>query len=753
MTDAPHTAARLRPAPFGAGRGFSPPLFVWAFALSALIALSTAVRVFMGDDPAGGGPVVLSVLFINLALVGCLAVFVGARVLRLARWRRRDEPAPRLHLRLAGFLSFAAIIPAIIVAVFVGAVFLRVLDAWFSERVGSVVENVGAVANAYLAEEGRDTRDDLRATALDLNQPEVAEALRVNRITYASYLRQQAAFRGFAAAYVVDRSGATLAGAELVDDIAYAPPSLEEFARADEGEIPWTINRATGRVRLLYHLTGYDDAYLHVMRDLDRTIIGQLNRAEESLNAYREAAASRGRTELALGLLYLETTLLVMLGAAWLGLQAANRVVSPIGRLVRASQRVRDGDLNARVTFADQRDELAFLGRAFNEMTRQLKTQRAELLDAKEDAERRRRFTEAVLGGVSAGVMGVDAADRVTIANRSALALLDAPEEATLHGQEVALAAPELARFVREAREARDGVSGGQISLERAGMALTLNVRADAAKDGGGAVVATFDDITRLVSAQRNAAWRDVARRIAHEIKNPLTPIQLAAERLRRKYSGEIDTDPDVFARCTETIVRQVSDIGRMVDEFSSFARMPEPKLKRVELGEVVRGAVFTQRVASPEIVCEAITPAAPVHVTCDERLIAQALANVLKNAVESVNERMDADPGGRGAAGRVEARLDVDGGRAVVTVADNGVGWPAAHRERLMEPYMTTREKGTGLGLSITSRVMEDHHGRLELADRKDGGAGAVVRLVVPLDASPSETTDWSADRAQASG
>ena len=507
-----------------------------------------------------------------------------------------------------------------------------------------------------------------------------------------------------------------------------------------------SVDRDDGRIRVLFRLAAYDDAFVYVVRELGDGLMPQLTSAEEAVVSYRAADDEQNRLRLLLVLIYTQWAMLVALGAAWFGLNAANRFVAPIGRLVRAAERVRDGDLEARVFFDERRDEIAMLGRAFNEMTGQLKSQRADLIEASEVAERRRQFTEAVLAGVSAGVIGVDSSGLVTIVNRSALALLDQESDRELIGREALVVLPEFAGLVQQARASRRVVAA-EIEIERGGRSLNLNVRAGAAKDGSGAVVVTFDDITRLVSAQRSAAWRDVARRIAHEIKNPLTPIQLSAERLRRKYKSEIQSDIEVFDRCTDTIVRQVSDIRRMIDEFSSFARMPEPKVEPVDLTEVVRSTVFAQRVASPDIEFEAHVPDEPVIVNCDERLIAQALANIVKNAAEAVMGLIESeDPGGKGGDWSVETTLSVRDGAAVIEVADNGLGWPMTDRDRLVEPYMTTREKGTGLGLAIVRRVMEDHHGRLELGDRHDGERGALVRLVLPAEPARPEASSAGA-------
>jgi two-component system nitrogen regulation sensor histidine kinase NtrY len=715
--------------------------FAIGFAVAVLILLVASTQVLTGVDPAAAaGRSELFTLGLNLALIGGLAAYLGVRFWRLFKGRGKGDPAPKLHLKFAGLFSLVAVLPAVIVAVLLGALFTRGMDSWFSERTRSLVEDAVSVAAAYVRQTEEVLAGDTAAMATDLNAQ--AHLLRESRIEYGKLVAAQAEFRSFIAAYVIDSSGTVLSRYEDETAPPYIAPTLVSFSTADEGGGAMSADAAHDAYYALIKLTEYDDAYLYTVQKLQAGILSYLRSAETSNAAYAEAEASRGRLRLLYGLLYLETTLLVLIGAAGFGLSAANQVVRPVGRLVEAAERVRDGDFKARVDVDSEHDELAALSRAFNDMTGRLGAQHNDLVEATAEAERRSEFTEAVLSGVSAGVVGVDADNCVTLANRSALHLLGAGEEVDLTGQNVVEIAPEIAGIVRSARAAPGVVAEGQADLMRRGDVRRLNVRATASRDGSGAVVATFDDITRLVTDQRNAAWRDVARRIAHEIKNPLTPIQLSAERLRRKYLKDIqgEREIEVFGRCVDTIVRQVSDIGRMVDEFSSFARMPEPRPAPVEMTELVRSTAFTQRVATPSIEIMIDVPETPVVVFCDERLIAQALANVLKNASESLSAREDEEPGAKALAATIKVSLREEGGFAVVEVTDNGVGWPDAPREQLAEPYMTTRAKGTGLGLAIVRRVMEDHHGRLELADRMDGERGAVVRLALPLQARESE-------------
>jgi two-component system nitrogen regulation sensor histidine kinase NtrY len=721
--------------------------FAIGFAVAALVLVAASARVFAGGDPAAAaGRGALVTLAFNLMLIAGLAAYLGGRFWRLVMGRAAGDPAPKLHLRFAGLFSLVAIAPAVVVAVLLGALFTRGMDSWFSERTQSLVEDAVRVAASYVQETEEIISGETAAMATDLNPQ--ASLLRESRIEYGKLLAAQAEYRSFISAYVIDRSGTVLSRFEYDTAPPYVAPNLGAFATADEGRVTLRVDAGRDAYYALIKLTSYEETYLYTVRRVEGGILAYLRAAEASNASYAEAEASRGRLRLLYTLLYLETALLVLIGAAGFGLTAANQVVGPVGRLMEGAERVRDGDLSVRVDASSEHDELTALTRAFNEMAARLGSQRHELVEATGEAERRREFTEAVLSGVSAGVVGVDASNRLTLINRSALALLGAEAESDLVDQDVIEVAPELAGIVRSARAAPDFVADGQADLMRRGDMRRLSVRAAASRDGSGAVVVTFDDITRLVTDQRNAAWRDVARRIAHEIKNPLTPIQLSAERLRRKYMNDIQSDREVFERCVDTIVRQVSDIGRMVDEFSSFARMPEPRLAGVEMNELVRSAAFAQRVASPSVEVAIDLPDDRVTVFCDERLIAQALANVLKNAAEAIGAREDEEPGAKAMPWRIKASLRAEDGFAVVEVTDDGAGWPDAPREQLAEPYMTTREKGTGLGLAIVRRVMEDHHGRLELADRLDGERGAVVRLVLPLHAEMGETSAPPAER-----
>jgi two-component system nitrogen regulation sensor histidine kinase NtrY len=461
------------------------------------------------------------------------------------------------------------------------------------------------------------------------------------------------------------------------------------------------------------------------------------------VNQYAELEARRLGIQIAFALMYTVIALIVLLSAVWIGLNFANYLVAPIRRLIGAAQVVSTGNLYVQVPIRRSEGDLAQLGETFNKMTQELRTQRDDIVRARDLIDSRRRFTEAVLSGASAGVIGVDADSNITILNRSAERLIGHAEAGALH-RPLQQMVPELVDLVTAARTGMQRLVQGQIAINRNGRERTVSVRVTSEQSGdpNEGYVITLDDITDLVTAQRTSAWADVARRIAHEIKNPLTPIQLSAERLRRKYSSLIKDDGGIFQQCTDTIVRQVDDIKRMVDEFSQFARMPKPVMGTENVADMVRQAVFLQRVGNADIDIEVHIPEEPLSARFDRRLISQALTNIIKNATEAIAAVPQADLG----RGHILVSAVREGADIVIDVLDNGIGLPKENRSRLLEPYVTTREKGTGLGLAIVGRILEEHGGKIELGDAADlvaGQRGAWMRLrfaaeAVPLESSP---------------
>lgn len=726
----PAPAARER-SPFLAGLS-GRPLFAVAYVLAFLI-VGGAIWVVATAPSAPGveadraltSQAVLAALLLNLLIIGALAAVVGRQVLALVRDRSRA--GSRLHLRFVTLFSLVAVAPAVVIALVFGVLVSRGVDQWFSKNVSDAVENGADIARAYLRDVGGTLESDLSTMANELTAPEAMAGFREDRIWFSALLAQTADIFGYPALYIIDGEGRVLARGELPGAPRYRspPPADLEMAAAGE-EAPSGVTEGPDAVRALYPLTGYGDAYLYAVRPLQTGLISKMRTSEQSIVAYRQAAESRERLQWAFALSYLETALLVLVGAVGLGMAAASAISAPIGRLISAADQVAAGDLSARVDEPSGVDDLAALSNAFNRMTGDLQAQQTALLAASEEAVGRTRFIETVLSGVSAGVIGLDRKGRISAVNESAVLLLGI-DETDLIGMTLAEVSPELSDLLKrgEAHIEED------VDVTREGETRRLRVRIEGGL--GGEMVLTFDDITRLVTAQRNAAWRDVARRIAHEIKNPLTPIQLSAERLRRRYRSRVEDDVETFDRCTETIIRQVGDIGRMVDEFSSFARMPTPRFTAENPAELLREAVFAQRVAQPEVVVDMPKLPAKVVAHWDGRMVGQALTNILKNAGEAVQARRAIEGASVTDAAAILARLVVEDHQACFIVEDDGIGLPEKDRDRLTEPYVTTREKGTGLGLAIVRRICEDHGGELKLGDAETL-RGARMTLIFPL-------------------
>jgi two-component system nitrogen regulation sensor histidine kinase NtrY len=672
----------------------------------------------------------IALILINLTLVLSLAALIGWRVARLWATRRSGRAGAKLHVRLVTWFSAIAIVPAILVAIFASVTLNIGMQAWFSSNVRTALDGSVNISRQYVKEQFARILVDVGeiSDGIQLDRSLRDKAGNIQLGSMFAKLESMTRDRGLRGSFLVDSHGTLLgSSSKLKFNAGLAPAS--DLADALHGHPVAGADPRTGLVRALIRLDSLKDAYLVIVREVDPAAFNYYQRNRGAVSEYHALEQNRWKLQIVFALLYGMVTLVVLLAAIWSGLWAANRLVRPISGLIDAAGRVSEGDLDAQVRVERDDDELAGLSLAFNRMTQQLSAQRSDLIAAGRLNEIRRRFTETVLSGVSAGVIGLDGEGRVTIINRAAARLLDAAQE-DMESSHYSHAVPELAPLILRAMSEPAGRAGGEVTIRRAGAPRSLSVQVTSERGSTEGFVVTFDDITDLVSAQRTAAWADVARRIAHEIKNPLTPIQLSAERLQRKYAGEIVTDPEVFKQCTDTIVRQVGDIGRMVDEFSSFARMPTPVMRRENAQELLQQAVFLQRVAHPGITFSTAAPKEPVHFEGDGRLISQALTNVLKNAGEGIAARIakgDDEPG------KVTIAVVPNGVTFAFRVTDNGIGLPPEHRHRLTEPYVTTRAKGTGLGLAIVRKIMEDHGGDISLAD-VEGGEGAEVTLTFPF-------------------
>jgi two-component system nitrogen regulation sensor histidine kinase NtrY len=696
----------------------------------AIPALASGVATYLaltGAPPFGPHPnAVLSLLNLDLVLLLALGAVVAKRLIEVWAERRRGLAGSRLQIRLVVLFSLIAVTPTIIVAVFSYLFFSFGIESWFSDKVRTAISESLAVAEAYLHEHQQAIRADVLAMANDLNRDAVKLALNPQHLEQV--VSAQAALRGLTEAVVFDRAGHMLARSSLSFTLGFEPVPDDAMHLADAGDVAIMTNDSDDRVRALVRLNQFGDVYLFVGRFIEPRVLNHMEETQRAAAQYEQLEGQRSGFQITFALIFMMVAMLFLVAAVAIGIHFATQLAIPVSRLITAAEQVRGGDLAARVPEGDKDDELASLSRAFNRMTYQIESQQRELREANRQLDERRRFTETVLTGVSAGVIGLDRLGRVNLPNRSASSLLGVDLEQAI-GQDLAEVAPDMAGLLHEVERRPDRLAQSQVQLVTGNSTRTLLVRIAAEHYGRNisGFVVTFDDITELLSAQRKAAWADIARRIAHEIKNPLTPIQLAAERLRRRYLKEIKQDPETFTICTDTIIRHVGDIGRMIDEFSSFARMPAPVLKPANLIEIVHQAVFLQRTAHPEIAFETIFPEHPVMVRCDARLVGQALINIVKNAIEAIQVRIAEH--GASPNGRIRVVVSEEVGQAAVIIEDNGKGLPQQGRERLTEPYVTTRAKGTGLGLAIVKKIMEDHQGELVLEDAEPEGAR--VRLI----------------------
>ncbi|MCS6853190.1 MAG: PAS domain-containing sensor histidine kinase [Elioraea sp.] len=705
------------------GRWFTITLAVAAFA-SGLVTFAAITGAGAIGLPPGS---ILVLVNLNLALLLVLGTVLAARVVRVWIERRRGIAGSRLHVRLVLLFGLVAVLPTIIVTAFSAVFFNRGLESWFNERVRTALEESLAASRIYLREHEQALRGEALAMATELARASPLILAQGPRLLQA-LLERQAALRGLTEAVVFDgTTGQVFASGGLLSPQPGEVLPSWAIAFARTGEVALLPTEEWGRVRALVDVDLPGDAFLLIGRPVDANVLAHVARTEQAVAQYREAEASRSRLQITFALVYAVVALVILFGAVLIGLLIAGRIARPLAGLVSAAESVRSGDLSVRVSERSADDEIGVLSRAFNRMLGQLEANRAELMAAYRQIDERRRFTEGVLEGVSAGVIGLDAAGRIDLPNRSASELLGI-DLLLRHGAPLAEVVPDFAPLLEAAAADLSRPVQGEVRIATPSGRRQLLVRI-APETAGGELrgfVVTFDDVTALVAAQRQAAWADVARRIAHEIKNPLTPIQLSAERLKRKYRGQITADLETFETCTDTIIRQVGDIGRMVDEFSAFARMPQPILRPEPVDDVVQQALFLHRQAHPEIAYSVSVAPGLAPVAMDRRLIGQALTNLLANAADAIAAR----PG----AGRVTIEVAPQGNELHIAVEDDGEGLPKEGRESLTEPYVTRKPKGTGLGLAIVKKIMEDHGGRLLLDDRADGGTGARVTLVLPM-------------------
>ncbi len=704
-------------------------------ALAAFVsAIYTYIIITGQNEPLGIKPKKINFLItLNLALLVLLIGTIATRVVRLWRAARSGLAGSQLQKRIVVLFSLVAILPTIAVSIFSAMFFNLGIQTWFDDRVQTAVNESLVVAEAYLKEHQENIRGDVVAMANDLNQSAYLAA--VNPAEFNRMVATQSTLRELAEAIVFQRDK-IIAQGRFSFALAFETIPQNIMERAAKGDVVIIADKDSDKVRALMRLDALPEAYLMVGRLIDSKVVTHMQNAQGAVNAYGKLKLQLDQLQLIFSVVFVTLALLLLLSAIGYGMVFAANLTKPISGLVGAAERIRGGDYSARVQVPETRDEVGKLGRAFNRMTEQLQGQRTELIEANRRLDERRRFTEAVLSGVSAGVIALDRNKKINLFNPSSSSILAAVEQPVNTELAIESVLPGIGEMLLRAEQLPGEVTDDTLTLEKNKKIITLHVRVTVEKLGDEieGFIVTFDDITMLLSAQRTAAWADVARRVAHEIKNPLTPIQLATERLKKKYLKFITEDEDNYVRYIDTIAKHAGDIGKMVEEFVSFARMPAPVFVDEDIVAILKKAVFSAQVANPAIEFSQDMPQSPVIMHIDERQISQVFTNLLKNAAESVETKLSVD--GNGAVrGLIAIAVRVENDLVSISIEDNGTGFPGTDSNKMFEPYVTTRSKGTGLGLAIVKKIVEDHKGKIQLGNIPTGGARVTLSFLQHCD------------------
>ena len=714
-------------------------IWIWSLILFGPILTSITVAILqgvIGDISAG---MVRGVILIDGIYLLLVISLVGYSVMRLFAARRAKSAGSRLHLRLSRVFAIVALIPTVLVAIFAVVTLSIGVEGWFSENVRNVVSSSLSAAEAYKNEQSNDLKTDLSFIAKKLNDYKKNNAFVSDSDVRIQLMNSQKLVRrGLKEAYIIDGNANLRSRGDLSYLFGYEKPSLKNMEFAENFEILVIEDWANNEFRGLLRLKAYIDKYLYISKSVDGNILNLLDKTVASAETYNQMESQRERILWYYGLLYLGFATFVILSSIWLGMQFAERLSKPVGRLAGAAQRVGAGDFDVKVIEEAGDDEIAMLSRVFNRMTKQVKRQRDDLITANDITERRRRLFDSVLSSVTAGVIGLSSNGNIGFINSAAEKLLNLDVKND-EGKNIQLAVPEFVNLYENIQKSDNETQQQEIRLTRTGSMETLLVRISAriSKDNiiEGYVV-SFDDVTDLVSAQRLAAWADVARRIAHEIKNPLTPIQLSAERLRRKFGPMVGEEEASLIQYCDVIIRQTNDLRKIVDEFSKFARMPEPNKRQINLTKLLVDVILLFEVSKSKIKITFINELGNVNAFVDETMINQAITNLIKNAGEAIVSKISTSFS-ESFKPEIRVYLSSFGSGIEISIQDNGIGFPNKHRSRLFEPYVTSRENGTGLGLSIVKKIIEEHNGTLELldADRfsSDKHFGAKLRIKLP--------------------
>ncbi len=671
------------------------------------------------------------ILIADLTLFLALGILVFRKLVDIWISRKHEFSGSRIHVRLVSILALLTATPAILVAIFSILIFNMGIQGWFSEQIRGTLEESQIVAQSYLKEHQNNARSQIIALARDLRSE--GNTIYQNPRYMNNIITAHAALRALSEIIIFERSGKLLAkaGESFLIDFEGAPPNWA-FNAAGDGEIAiWTTDQGD-RVRALIELDRDKNVFLYVGRMVDKEVLKHMSRHQNIYNFYKRLEENKSILQITFALVYILVSLLLLLAAVWIGMMFASRLTEPISAIINVSEKVRGGDLSVRLEkLSDKKDdELGRLGVTFNKMISRLSRQRTSLVNSYEQLDIRRRFTETVLGGVSSGVISLNSKLEINLINPFALDLLGIELKKSI-GKKISNILPDLKALFDDLSNTKKGFVEKEIELTRNQKLTRILLRITIDKKGANILgyVLTFSDVSELVLAQRKAAWSDIARKIAHEIKNPLTPIQLSTEQLKRKYSKQIKSDLKTFKICTDTITRQVRFIADMVDEFSSFARMREPVLKRENLTEICKQSVFLHNRVYKNISCEFNSDDLRIMSFIDAQLVSQALTNLIKNSAESILRKHKNKKTGKG---KISVILEENKDQINLTVCDNGEGIPNKIRPHLTDPYFTTHPTGTGLGLAIVARVIDAHEGYMTFESGKKGETQVILTMPI---------------------
>ena len=696
----------------------------------AIFLISSTWLILTGQVFIPSNTVIFLLFAANTVFIAMMVLLIISKFSQILLARKKNIAGASLQIKLITLFGIVSALPALVVAVLATITLDRGLDKWFSDRTKSMLDKSNIVANSYLREHSNNLRAEIDAMKLDLNNS--ANIFQTNISAFAEYFLRQAKLRKLTGAYIINREGNILISTTTpAYEIGYSKPQTLSFDRADDGDIVIFKPNDYNMVSAFVLLPDFIDGYLLIYKAVDPLVINHLKQLALTTNEYTDLEKRRFDTQVTFALQYVGFSLVFLTVAIWFSIYFANRLSAPIARLIYASKRVSEGDLGVNIENKSKIDyDMYNLVNTFNNMTSDLKYQRENLISNNQLLDERRKFTEAVLSGITSCVLSIDNNGNIQIANTSACSFFN-KELSEILGVNIIDIMPQFSDILIKAYKSRENIDE-YITVKINDYNRNLHIKiTKEEKSTKSSMVIAFDDVTDLFDAQRTSVWADVARRIAHEIKNPLTPIQLSAERLKRKYKDQIVNDIEVFEDCTDTIIRQVGDLGKIVDEFSAFAKVPSANMSRYDICDTIRQAVLLQKITFESIKIKMDLPEDEIIFNFDRRLISQALINLIKNASESIfsNNKNITE-------GLIDISLNDLGEEVSIQIKDNGIGFPSNDTDKLLEPYYTTREMGTGIGLSVVKNIIEVHKGIIKLDNNlteNNSVIGAIVTLIIP--------------------